>query len=135
MVAALEKTALNASSPAIAAGLARTAGGRRLLALLITLGVAGSAFAAVAWLIGSAGFSWYVANFGRKSSSAIARIGLGMRICSGVSSLRRSCPASSSRTRCAGSSDSRAARVAPAEPPPMTIVSYSPSSGGISWPR
>jgi hypothetical protein len=46
-------------------------------------------------------------------------------MCSGVVAVRRSCPASSNSTRCAGSSLRRAASVAPAEPPPMMIVSYS----------
>ena len=51
--------------------------------------------------------------------------GSGCWMCSGVVAVRRSCPASSSSTRCDGSSLSRAASVAPAEPPPMMIVSYS----------
>src|SRR5882757_1357095 len=55
----------------------------------------------------------------------MARSGLGMRICSGVSAVRKSRPASSSRTRIAGSSLSRAASTAPAEPPPTMTKSYS----------
>src|SRR5216684_1117950 len=72
-------------------------------------------------------------------------------MCSGVSAVRRSCPASSRSTRCEGSSLRRAASVAPAEPPPMIMVSYScsimpghlhrlrglyhPESGGLSRKR
>jgi hypothetical protein len=57
----------------------------------------------------------------RKLSSPIARIGLGMLMCSGVSAERKLRPASSSNTRIAGSSLSRAASTAPAEPAPTMM--------------
>src|SRR5262245_52463136 len=55
----------------------------------------------------------------------MARSGLGMRMCSGVSAVRKSRPASRRSTRTAASSLSRAASTAPAEPPPTMTKSYS----------
>src|SRR4051794_23158264 len=51
-------------------------------------------------------------------------IGFGVRTSQGASSARQSRPASSRSTRLAGSSESRAATAAPAEPPPTTMTSY-----------
>src|SRR5882672_9664692 len=51
-------------------------------------------------------------------------IGFGVRISQGASSARQSRPASNNSTRLAGSSESRAATAAPAEPPPTTMTSY-----------
>src|SRR6185369_14368621 len=65
----------------------------------------------------------------------MARSGLGMRKWCGVSAVRKSKPASSSSTRTAGSSLSRAARTAPAEPPPMMTKSYSFSMAATCRPR
>src|SRR5438552_8164519 len=51
-------------------------------------------------------------------------IGFGVWTSQGASSARQSKPASSNSTRLAGSSESRAATAAPAEPPPTTMTSY-----------
>src|SRR6266567_5802532 len=51
-------------------------------------------------------------------------IGFGVRTSQGASSARQSRPASNNSTRLAGSSESRAATAAPAEPPPTTMTSY-----------
>src|SRR6266702_5630466 len=51
-------------------------------------------------------------------------MGFGVITSQGASSARQSRPASSSRTRLAGSSESLAATAAPAEPPPTTMTSY-----------
>src|SRR5580698_7849834 len=58
-------------------------------------------------------------------------IGLGVVISQGASCARQSLPASSSKTRLSGFSDSRAAMTAPAEPPPTTITSYIDITSGI----
>src|SRR6185503_1944164 len=65
----------------------------------------------------------------------MARSGLGMRMCSGVSAVRKSRPASSSRTRILGSSERRAASTAPAEPPPTMTKSYSFSTPASYYRR
>src|SRR5579883_3472419 len=51
-------------------------------------------------------------------------MGLGVMTSQGASWARQSRPASSNSTRRERSSDSRAARTAPAEPPPTTMTSY-----------
>src|SRR5689334_10219611 len=51
-------------------------------------------------------------------------MGFGVLTSQGASSARQSRPASNSRTRRAGSSESLAATAAPAEPPPTTMTSY-----------
>src|SRR3954465_2923384 len=53
-------------------------------------------------------------------------MGFGVITSQGASSARQCGPASSSRTARAGSSESRAATAAPAEPPPTTMTSYIP---------